>query len=156
MSFLGQCNVKTVLPPGFQGLSCSKVQGFEGGLFQKIFKGYIFCFLGHLFGGQLFELFARETNLKKQSSVRKQQVLNDVKLETIGALKTLKICYALRQDHHVKFRKKLLSISSQKIVCSGNFQNNHRHYLTRYQLCFKNHDGYTDWHMRAQMFAIFR
>ena len=28
-----------------------------------------FCFLGHLFGGQLFELFARETNLKKQSSV---------------------------------------------------------------------------------------
>ena len=53
-------------------------------------------------------------------------------------------------------QKKLLSISSQKIVCSGNFQNNHRHYLTRYQLCFKNHDGYTDWHMRAQMFAIFR
>ena len=26
--------------------------------------------LGQLFGGQLFELFARETNLKKQSSVR--------------------------------------------------------------------------------------
>ena len=25
--------------------------------------------LGQLFGGQLFELFARETNLKKQSSV---------------------------------------------------------------------------------------
>ena len=25
--------------------------------------------LRHLFGGQLFELFARETNLKKQSSV---------------------------------------------------------------------------------------
>jgi hypothetical protein len=40
-----------------------------GGLFQKIFNGYIFCFLGQLFGGQLFELFARETNLKKQSSV---------------------------------------------------------------------------------------
>jgi hypothetical protein len=28
-----------------------------------------FYFLGQLFGGQLFELFARETNLKKQSSV---------------------------------------------------------------------------------------
>ena len=28
-----------------------------------------FYFLGHLFSGQLFELFARETNLKKQSSV---------------------------------------------------------------------------------------
>ena len=27
-------------------------------------------FLGHLVGGQLFELFARETNLKKKSSVR--------------------------------------------------------------------------------------
>ena len=32
-------------------------------------NGYIFYFLGQLFGGQLFELFARETNLKKQSSV---------------------------------------------------------------------------------------
>ena len=69
MSFLGQCNVEIVSCPGFQGLSCSKTAGFEGGLFQKIFNGYIFCFLGHLFGGQLFELFARETNLKKQSSV---------------------------------------------------------------------------------------
>ena len=29
-----------------------------------------FYFLGQLFGGQLFELFARETNLKKQSSVQ--------------------------------------------------------------------------------------
>ena len=29
-----------------------------------------FFILGQLFGGQLFELFARETNLKKQSSVR--------------------------------------------------------------------------------------
>ena len=38
-------------------------------MFQNFFNGYIFCFLGHLFGGQLFELFARETNLKKQSSV---------------------------------------------------------------------------------------
>ena len=33
-------------------------------------NGYIFYFLGQLFGGQLFELFARETNLKKQSSVQ--------------------------------------------------------------------------------------
>ena len=29
----------------------------------------LFSFMGHSFGGQLFELFARETNLKKQSSV---------------------------------------------------------------------------------------
>ena len=47
-----------------------KDRGLEGSLFQKIINGYIFYFLGQLYGGQLFELFARETNLKKQSSVR--------------------------------------------------------------------------------------
>ena len=31
LSFLGRCNVETVSCPGFQGLSCSKVAGFEGG-----------------------------------------------------------------------------------------------------------------------------
>ena len=69
MSFLDQCNVETVSRLGFQGLSCSKVAGFEGGSFQKLFKGYIFCFLGHLVGGQLNEQFAHETNLKKKRSV---------------------------------------------------------------------------------------
>ena len=69
MSFLGQCSVDTVSPPSFQGLSCSKVQGFEGGLFQKLFKGYIFCFLGHLVGRYIFELSGRETNLMKKRSV---------------------------------------------------------------------------------------
>ena len=54
----------------FYGLYCSKAAGFDGGLFQKLFKGYIFCFLGHLVGGQRFELFARETNVKKKSSVQ--------------------------------------------------------------------------------------
>ena len=43
---------------------------FEGGLFKKLFKGYIFCFLGHLVGEKMFEQFARETNLKKKRSVR--------------------------------------------------------------------------------------
>ena len=47
-----------------------KNHGLEGGLFQKIINGYIFYFLGQLFSWQLFELFARVTNLKKQSSVR--------------------------------------------------------------------------------------
>ena len=47
MSFLGQCNVETVSPPGFQGLSCSKVQGFEGGLFQN-FHATFFLFSGPL------------------------------------------------------------------------------------------------------------
>ena len=69
MSFLGRCNVEVVSPPGFQGLSCSKVEGFEGGLFQKLFKGYIFCFLGHLVGRYIFELPTRETNLMKKRSV---------------------------------------------------------------------------------------
>ena len=38
--------------------------------------GYIFYFLGQLFSGQLFELFARETNLKKQSSVVSGELIN--------------------------------------------------------------------------------
>ena len=38
-------------------------------MFHKIINGYIFYFLSQLFGGQLFDLFARQTNLKKQSSV---------------------------------------------------------------------------------------
>ena len=69
MSFLDPCNVETVSPPGFQGLSCSKVAGFEGALFQKLFKGYIFCFLGHLFGRYIFEQNTHETNLMKKRSV---------------------------------------------------------------------------------------
>ena len=70
MSFLGRCNVEVVSLPGFQGLSSSKVAGFEGGSFQKLFKGYIFCFLGHLLGRYIFELSTHETNLMKKRSVR--------------------------------------------------------------------------------------
>ena len=70
MSFLDQCNVETTVSPlGLQGLSCSKVTGFEGGLFQTLFKGHIFCFLVISFGRQIFELFARETILEKKRSV---------------------------------------------------------------------------------------
>ena len=69
MSFLVQCNVETAMLPGIQGLSCSKDEGFEGSLFQKLFKGYIFCFLGVSIGRYVFEQFARETNLKKKRSV---------------------------------------------------------------------------------------
>ena len=84
MSFLGRCNVETVSCLGFQGLSYSKVAGFEGGYFQKLFKDYIFCFLSHLFGGQLFEQFARETNLKKK---RSGSLIHDS--ATIGNFKNL-------------------------------------------------------------------
>ena len=52
MSFLGQYNVS---PPGFQGISCSKLAALGGGLLQKLFKVYIFCFLGHLVGQYIFE-----------------------------------------------------------------------------------------------------
>ena len=46
-----------------------KPQGLRVVCSKKFSMATFFCFLGHLFGGQLFELFARETNLKKQSSV---------------------------------------------------------------------------------------
>ena len=42
----------------------------------KKFQWLFFCFLGHLVGGQLFDLFARETNLKKKSSVMSRLVIN--------------------------------------------------------------------------------
>ena len=38
-------------------------------LFEKLFQGYIFCFLGDSFGRYVFEQYARETNLKKKRSV---------------------------------------------------------------------------------------
>ena len=38
-------------------------------LFQKLFQGYIFCFLGDSFGQCIFEKYARETNLKKERSL---------------------------------------------------------------------------------------
>ena len=38
-------------------------------MIQKLFKGYIFCFLVHSDGRYIFELSARETNLMKKRSV---------------------------------------------------------------------------------------
>ena len=46
-----------------------KSRGLRVDLFQKLFKGYIFCFLVHSVDRYVFELFARETNLKKKHSV---------------------------------------------------------------------------------------
>ena len=46
-----------------------KSRGLRVELSQKLFKGYIFCFLGHSVGRYVFELFAFETNLKKKHSV---------------------------------------------------------------------------------------
>jgi hypothetical protein len=46
-----------------------KLRGLRVILFKKLWKGYIFCFLGYSVGQYVFELFARETNLKKKHSV---------------------------------------------------------------------------------------
>ena len=43
-------------------------------MFQKMINGHIFYFLAQLFSGQLIELFASETNLKKQSSVQRGSI----------------------------------------------------------------------------------
>ena len=43
----------------------------QGGFIPKTFQGlHFFCFLGDLFGQQVIELFACETNLNKIRSVR--------------------------------------------------------------------------------------
>ena len=46
--FSGRCNVETASHPGLQGLSCSKVQGFEGGFIPKNIPGLFFLFSGGL------------------------------------------------------------------------------------------------------------
>ena len=46
-----------------------KSRGLRVVLFQKLFQGSIFCFLGDLIGRCIFEQYARETNLKKKCSV---------------------------------------------------------------------------------------
>ena len=43
--------------------------GFRVVVFQKLFKGYNFWFRGDSFGRYIFELFARETNVRKKRSV---------------------------------------------------------------------------------------
>ena len=50
-----QCNVKKASP-------AQKVRDLRVVLFQKRFKGYIFCLLVHSNGQLIFELFAREWN----------------------------------------------------------------------------------------------
>ena len=47
---MDQCNVGTASRFALLGLFCPKFAGFQGSLFQKLFKGYIFCLLGNSFG----------------------------------------------------------------------------------------------------------
>ena len=61
-----------VRQPRFRASRASPVQQSRGlrlALFQNFFKGYIVCFMDHSVGRYVFELFARETNLKKKRSV---------------------------------------------------------------------------------------
>ena len=69
MSFLANVMLRQSHVRASRASPAQESKGFEGGLYQKLFKGYIFCFLSHLVGGQLFEQFAKETNLKKKRSV---------------------------------------------------------------------------------------
>ena len=50
--------------------TAQKSRGLRVVLFQKLFLGYIFCFLGDSFGRCIFEQYAHETNLKKKRSVK--------------------------------------------------------------------------------------
>ena len=59
----------------FRASPPQKLRGLRVVLDQKLFKTYIFCFLEHSFGRYIFELFARETNLKKKRSVNTVNVL---------------------------------------------------------------------------------
>ena len=49
-----------------------KSQGLRVVCFKNFLRATFFCFLSQLVGGQLFEQFAYETNLKKMRSVRSQ------------------------------------------------------------------------------------
>ena len=94
-----------------------KNRRFWGWFVPKNSNDYIFCFLGHLFGGQLFELFARETNLKKQSSLIRWKdneprskkmlppaIVGDLK----GLAKSASLCSSdLGIGSHLKFRPQL-------------------------------------------------
>ena len=55
--------------PASKASPAQKMRGLRVVLFQKLFQGYIFCFLGDSFGQCIFEQYARETNLKKKRSV---------------------------------------------------------------------------------------
>ena len=72
-------------------------------MFQKMINGYIFYFLGQLFSGQLFELFAREMNLKKQSSVGHPTALETPNLDTLCLVELgLNILRGLLKLNHIR------------------------------------------------------
>ena len=52
-----------------------KSRGLRVVVLQKLFKSYIFCFLGNSFRRYVFKLFARETNLKKKLNVGRKETL---------------------------------------------------------------------------------
>ena len=56
-----------------------KLRGLRVVVFQKLFKCYIFCFLGYSVGRYVFESFAPETNLTKKRSVSKLETSRKIK-----------------------------------------------------------------------------
>ena len=75
----------------------------------------IFCFLGHLGGGKIFEKFARETNLKKKRSVNLLLTKIDIKLVYLD--RAIKSLFYLKQ---VPFTLRYEGLSSGQIISSGN------------------------------------
>jgi hypothetical protein len=55
----------------FRSSPAQKWPGLRVTLFQELFKGNIFCFLGDSFGQYIFELYARKTNLKKKAQCQR-------------------------------------------------------------------------------------
>ena len=61
---------------GNKGFFCSIIEGFEGSFILKTFQGLLFWFLWHSVGTYVFDLFGRETNLKKISLAQKLNSVN--------------------------------------------------------------------------------
>ena len=91
--------------------SAQKSRGLRVVLFQKLFKGYIFCFLRVSVGRCIFEQFARETNLKKKRSVcvlHNNLIQLDINILRITFLTTIEVqtCKYVRVQTKI-FGKKL-------------------------------------------------
>ena len=69
-----------------------KSRGLRVVSFQKLFQGYIFCFLEDSFGRCIFEQYARETNLKKKRSARTCDVCAKCGQKDISKKSGCKMC----------------------------------------------------------------
>ena len=93
---------------GLLGPLLLKNHRFWGWFVPKHFQWLnFFSFMGHSFGGQLFELFARETNLKKQSSVIYSS--DFCPLLSITILRRISNVFSFCEKFWVKFQPQIYS-----------------------------------------------